>query len=42
MFYLIYAPEALNERVYKLQSGVNTIGPQIDNTIVLVEDTVSR
>ncbi|MBE9231008.1 FHA domain-containing protein [Cuspidothrix issatschenkoi LEGE 03284] len=42
MSYLIYAPETLNERVYKLQSGVNTIGRQIDNTIVLAEDTVSR
>lgn len=42
MSYLIYAPETLNQRVYKLQSGVNSIGRQIDNTIVLVEGTVSR
>ncbi|WP_066384618.1 MULTISPECIES: GAF domain-containing protein [unclassified Anabaena] len=42
MSYLIYAPETSNERVYELKPGVNTIGRQIDNTIVLLEETVSR
>jgi adenylate cyclase len=42
VFYLIYAPETPNERVYELKPGVNTIGRQMDNTIILVEDTVSR
>jgi len=40
--YLIYASETANERVYQLKLGVNTIGRQIDNTIVLLEETVSR
>lgn len=42
MPYLIYASETPNERVYELKPGVNTIGRQIDNTVVLLEDTVSR
>ncbi|MCX7594286.1 MAG: GAF domain-containing protein [Fischerella sp.] len=42
MPYLIYAPETPNERVYELKLGVNTLGRQIDNTIVLLEETVSR
>ncbi|GAX37848.1 GAF domain-containing protein [Nodularia sp. NIES-3585] len=42
MSYLIYTPETPNERVYELKPGVNTIGRQIDNTIVLLEETVSR
>jgi adenylate cyclase len=40
--YLIYAPETPNERVYELKAGVNTIGRQIDNTVVLLGATVSR
>jgi adenylate cyclase len=40
--YLIYAPETPEERVYELKPGVNTLGRQIDNTIVLLEETVSR
>ncbi|MBW4641599.1 MAG: GAF domain-containing protein [Goleter apudmare HA4340-LM2] len=42
MPYLIYAPETPNERVYELKPGVNTIGRQIDNTVVLLGATVSR
>ncbi len=42
MPYLIYAPETPNERVYELKQGFNTLGRKIDNTIVLLEETVSR
>lgn len=42
MPYLIYAPETPNKRVYELKPGVNTLGRQFDNTIVLLEETVSR
>lgn len=42
MSYLIYAPGTPSERVYELKPGVNTIGRQIGNTIVLLEETVSR
>jgi adenylate cyclase len=40
--YLIYAPETPNRRVYELKPGINTIGREIDNTIVLLDATVSR
>jgi pSer/pThr/pTyr-binding forkhead associated (FHA) protein len=40
--YLIYAPDTPNERVYELKQGFNTLGRKIDNTIVLLEETVSR
>ncbi|BAY23408.1 adenylate cyclase, family 3 [Calothrix sp. NIES-2100] len=42
MPYLIYAPETPDERVYELKPGVNTLGRKIDNTIVLLGETVSR
>ncbi|EHC11170.1 FHA domain containing protein [Fischerella thermalis JSC-11] len=42
MPYLIYAPDTPNERVYELKQGFNTLGRKIDNTIVLLEETVSR
>lgn len=42
MPYLIYAPETPNEKVYELKQGFNTLGRKIDNTIVLLEETVSR
>jgi adenylate cyclase len=40
--YLIYAPDTPNERVYELKLGINSLGRQIDNSIILLEDTVSR
>jgi adenylate cyclase len=40
--YLIYAPETPDRRVYELNPGINTLGREIDNTIVLLEATVSR
>lgn len=42
MPYLIYAPETPDRRVYELKPGINTIGREIDNTIVLLDVTVSR
>lgn len=42
MPYLIHTPTSGNQRVYQLKWGVNTIGRQIDNTIVLIDKTVSR
>ena len=42
MPYLIYAPATGNQKVYQLTLGVNTIGRQMDNTIALIEQTVSR
>ncbi len=42
MPYLIYAPETPDRRVYELKPGINTIGREIDNTIVLLDATVSR
>lgn len=42
MPYLIYAPETPHERVYALQPGINSLGRKIDNTIVLLGDTISR
>lgn len=42
MPYLIYAAETPYERVYELQPGLNTLGRKIDNTIVLLSETVSR
>jgi adenylate cyclase len=40
--YLIYAPETPERRVYELKPGINTLGREIDNTIVLLSATVSR
>jgi adenylate cyclase len=40
--YLIYTPDTPDRRVYELQPGINTIGREIDNTIVLLGATVSR
>lgn len=42
MPYLIYAPETPQRRVYELKPGINTLGREIDNTIVLLSATVSR
>ncbi|WP_041548310.1 GAF domain-containing protein [Chamaesiphon minutus] len=42
MPYLIYAPDTPDRRVYELKPGINTIGREIDNTIVLLGATVSR
>ncbi|MEH1782271.1 MAG: GAF domain-containing protein [Nostoc sp.] len=42
MPYLIYAPGNANERVYELRQGVNTLGRQFENSIILLEDTISR
>lgn len=42
MPYLIYAPETPDRRVYELKPGINTLGREIDNTIVLLGETVSR
>ncbi len=42
MPYLIYAPETPDRRVYELKPGLNTLGREIDNTIVLLDATVSR
>jgi adenylate cyclase len=40
--YLIYAPDTPDRRVYELKPGINTLGREIDNTIVLLGATVSR
>jgi adenylate cyclase len=40
--YLIYASTTTNERVYKLQPGINTLGRELDSTIVLLDNTLSR
>jgi adenylate cyclase len=40
--YLIYAPDTPERRVYELKPGINTLGREIDNTIVLLGATVSR
>ncbi|PSB57667.1 GAF domain-containing protein [Chamaesiphon polymorphus] len=42
MPYLIYAPDTPDRRVYELKPGLNTLGREIDNTIVLLGATVSR
>jgi adenylate cyclase len=42
MPYLIYAPETPERRVYELKPGINTLGREINNTIVLLGETVSR
>lgn len=42
MPYLIYAPDTPDRRVYELKPGINTLGREIDNTIVLLGETVSR
>jgi adenylate cyclase len=40
--YLIYAPETPDRRVYELKPGINTLGREIDNTIVVLGATISR
>jgi adenylate cyclase len=40
--YLIYAPDTPERRVYELKPGINTLGREIDNTIVVLDETVSR
>jgi adenylate cyclase len=40
--YLIYAPDTPDRRVYELKPGINTLGREIDNTVVLMGATVSR
>jgi adenylate cyclase len=40
--YLIYAPDTPDRRVYELKPGINTLGREITNTIVLLGETVSR
>ena len=42
MPYLIYAPDTPDRRVYELKPGLNTLGREITNTIVLLGETVSR
>ncbi|WP_373543418.1 GAF domain-containing protein [Chamaesiphon sp.] len=42
MPYLIYAPDTPERRVYELKPGINTLGREIDNTIVVLDETVSR
>jgi adenylate cyclase len=40
--YLIYASDTPDRRVYELKPGINTLGREIDNTIVLLGESVSR
>jgi adenylate cyclase len=40
--YLIYDPDTPDRRVYELKPGINTLGREIDNTIVLLGESVSR
>lgn len=42
MPYLIYTPEQSNAKIYELKLGINTLGRQIDNSIVLLDETISR
>lgn len=42
MSYLIYDPDTPNRKVYKLEPGVNTIGREDDNTIVVLHGYLSR
>jgi adenylate cyclase len=42
MPYLIYDPDTPERRVYELKPGINTLGREIDNTIVLLGESVSR
>jgi len=40
--YLIYDPDTPNQKVYTLESGINTIGREDDNTIVVLHGYLSR
>lgn len=42
MFYLIYDSQSPDAIVYELKQGLNTIGRQIDNHIVIPRDSISR
>ncbi len=42
MSYLIYDPDTPNQKVYTLESGINTIGREDDNTIVVLHGYLSR
>jgi class 3 adenylate cyclase/pSer/pThr/pTyr-binding forkhead associated (FHA) protein len=42
MSYLIYSPETPEEKIYQLQSGVNSIGRAYDNLILIDHPSVSR
>ena len=42
MPYLIYAPETVDEKIYELKLGVNTIGRRESNRIFVMDDTLSR
>lgn len=42
MSYLIFAPDTPEERIYLLNPGVNTIGRDITNTIVIPDKSLSR
>ena len=42
MHYLIYAPETPDERTYNLKAGVNSVGREHDNSIVLMHGSISR
>jgi pSer/pThr/pTyr-binding forkhead associated (FHA) protein len=40
--YLIYEPDTPNERIYELRFGINTIGREKDNSIVMTHSSLSR
>lgn len=40
--YLMQNPEASNPEIYELRYGLNTIGREIDNTIVVIHKSLSR
>ena len=42
MPYLVYSANTPHERLYELKLGVNTIGRHPDNTVVLVDGSISR
>lgn len=42
MPYLIYAPETPDERIHELRAGVNSIGRERDNSIVMMHGSISR
>ncbi|MBW4563503.1 MAG: FHA domain-containing protein [Mojavia pulchra JT2-VF2] len=42
MSYLIYAPKTPQERAHQLMFGLNTIGRSSDNTIVIMDESLSR
>ncbi|HBL11460.1 MAG TPA: adenylate cyclase [Cyanobacteria bacterium UBA11162] len=42
MPYLIYDPDAPDEKIYELRLGINTIGRENDNSIVVIHGYLSR